>query len=287
MIATAGEEDKEEQQKRDDEAYLTWLLANVKEIAEMLKKLDPHRIKQIIQSYEHYRDHPAALHVPLDNEEAATITQLVGSERLEHIILLKSSAFIFASSILAPSQESVDFGAAMYRRFPLHGTWFSVIAVNETYLKTATKAMLRYMLEHELAQGEIYMDLAAQNVRTISSKMKGTIHEEARIQAMQWSCISSEEMAEERHLINDLSTHHPLVPVHFASASLFRYLAAHGKDLQRFGVVSRNETEQAMETPPEKLDEWANFAIKSFGIFLKELKKELTMTWSEYGITIV
>jgi hypothetical protein len=285
MIATAGE--NEEEQKRDDEAYLTWLLSNAKEIAETLKKLDPHRITQIIQSYEHYRDHPAVLHSPLDDEETATITQLVGSERLKNVLLLKSSAFIFAPSILAPSQESLDFGAAMYRRFPLHGTWFSVIAVNETYLKTATNSMLRYMLEHELAQGEIYTELSAHDVRNISSDMKAEIHEEARIKAMQWSCISSGEMAQERRLILDLSAHHPLVPVHFASASLFKYLEAHWKDLQQFGVVSRNETEQAMETSTEKLAEWADFAINSFGSFLKELKKELTMTGTEYGIAIV
>jgi hypothetical protein len=285
MIAT--EIGDEEPQKRDDEAYITWLLSTAKEIAESLKKLDPHRIKQIIQSYEQYRDHPAALHIPLDSEEEEAIKQLVGSDRLKDIILLKTSAFIFTPSILAPSQESLDFGTAMYRRFSLHGQWFSVIAVNETYLKNATKAMLRYMLEHELAQGEIYTDLAAHDVKNLSSDMKRTIHEEARIKAMQWSCISSEEMAQERHLIIDLTAHHPLVPVHFASASLFKYLEENWEDLQRFGCVSRNETEQAMETSTEKLAEWADFAINSFGSFLKELKKELTMTGTEYGIAIV
>ncbi len=285
MISTDGGD--EELRRRDDEAYIKWLQTKAEEISATLKKLDPYRINQIIKSYEQYLNHPAAMHVPLEDDEEERIKQLVGSDRLENIILLKTKAFIFAPSILAPTEDSLDYGAAMYRRFSLHGLWFSVIAMNEEYLKSATKNMLRYMLEHELAQGEIYAELAGHNVKSLSSEMKGVIHEDARRKAIQWSGISDREVEQESQLIIDLSAHHPLVPVHFASASLFKYLRENWEQVKQFGCVSQNETEKELERSMGKLDEWADSAIKSFKIFFKVLKREITMTGAEYGVVIV
>ncbi len=281
------EEGEEELRRKGDAEYIAWLQVEAKEIAAELKKLYPGRTNQIIKSYEKYLNHPAAMHVPLEYDEEETIERLIGKERLKNIILLKTEAVIFAPSILAPHMGSLDYGAAMYRRFSLHGLWFSVIAMNEEYLKSATKNMLRYMLEHELAQGEIYRDLTVNNVKTLSLELKGAIHEEARMKAIQWSCISTEEVEQERQLIIGLSALHPLVPVHFASASLFKYLEENWEEVTQFGVVSQNETEKELEMPMGKLAEWADSAIKSFKIFLKELKRELTMTGAEYGIEIV
>jgi len=285
MIST--EEGEEELRSRDDAEYVKWLQGGAKEIAETHKRLDPHRINQIIKTYEKYLEHPASMHVPLEGEEEETIRELIDNDRLKNIILLKTNVFIFAPSILAPSKSSLDYGTAMYRRFFLHGLWFSVIALNEAYLKSATKPMLRYMLEHELAQGEIYTDFALRNVKKISRDMKGVIHEDARMKAIQRSAISNVEVEEEKQLIIDLSAHHPLVPVHFASASLFRYLEENCEKVKQFGCVSQNETERELEIHSEKLAEWADFAINSFETFLKELKREMTMTGAEYGIVIV
>ena len=282
-----SEEGEEELRRRADAEYIAWLQVEAKEIAETLKKLYPGRINQIIKSYEKYLNHPASMHVPLEYDEKETIERLIGKERLKNIILLKTEAVIFAPSILAPHMGSLDYGAAMYRLFSLHGLWFSVIAMNEEYLNSATKNMLRYMLEHELAQGEIYAELAVQNIKSLSLELKGAIHEEARMKAIQWSCISSEEVEQERQLIIGLSALHPLVPVHFASASLFKYLEENWDTVKQFGVVSRNETEKELEIPIEQLAEWADSAINSFKIFLKELKSEITMTGAEYGIEIV
>lgn len=285
MIPTDGGD--EELRRRDDEAYIKWLQTKAEEISATLKKLDPYRINQIIKSYEKYLRHPASMHVPLEDDEEERIKQLVGSDRLENIILLKTKAFIFAPSILAPSEDCLDYGAAMYRRFSLHGLWFSVIAMNEAYLKSATKNMLRYMLEHELAQGEIYAELAGRNVKSLSSEMKGVIHEDARMKAIQRSDISDREVEQESQLIIDLSAHHPLVPVHFASASLFKYLTENWEQVKQFGLASQNETEEELEMSTEKLAEWAGSAIKSFKIFFKVLKREITMTGAEYGVVIV
>ena len=59
------------------------------------------------------------------------------------------------------------------------------------------------------------------------------------------------------------------------------------EQLKQFGCVSQNETEEELENSMEKLAEWADSAIKSFKIFFKELKREITMTGAEYGVEIV
>lgn len=280
-------EEEEELQRKYDAEYTAWLQIVAKEIAAMLKQLEPDRINKIIKFYEEYINNPASMHVPLERDEEETIEQLIGKERLKNIILLKTRALIFTPSIFTPYTSSLDYGVAMYRRFSLHGLWVSVIAVNEAYLKSATKPMLRYMLEHELAQGEIYRDFALQNIKTLSSEMKAVVHEEARMKAIQWSGISTEEVEHERHLILELSAQYPLVPVHLASASLFRYLEENREVVKRFGVASQTETEKELEIPTEKLAEWAEFGINAFKGFLKELKREVTMTGAEYGVEIV
>ncbi len=280
-------EGKEEIRKKYETEYVAWVQVAAKEIAATLKKLNPDKINQIIKFYEEYLDHPDSMHVPLESDETETIEQLIGQDRLKDIILLKTKALIFTPSILAPHAGSLDYGTAMYRRFSLHGLWLSVIALNEAYLKSATKTMLRYMLEHELAQGEIYADLAVQNIKSLSLEMKGVVHEEARMKAIQWSCISTEEVEQERQLIIDLSARHPVVPVHLASASIFKYLEENWKEVKQFGFASQNEAEKELEIPIEKLAEWADFGINAFKIFLKELKQEVTMTGAEYGIEII
>ena len=285
MIPSVVEE--EELRRHNDEAYSAWLRAAVEKIAATFKELDPHRITQIINWCDQYRERPVSLHVPLDADEEETIKRLIGSDRLRNITLLKTKALIFTPSVLAPQAGSLDFGTAMYRRYSLHGLWISVIAVNAAYLTAATESMLHYLLEHQLAQGEIYADLALHDVKELSTEMKSAVHEEALMKAIQWSDISPEEVERERQLIIALSTQHPLVPVHFASASLFKYIKENWATLEPYGVGSRNESEQALEIPLEDLAAWADSAIKFFTLFLTELKKELTMTGAEYGVEIV
>lgn len=285
---TSSEEGEEKwNRKRFEAEYIAWVENASNEIAETLKTLDVSKISEIIEFYEKSLGHPASMHQPLDSEEKQTVEELIGKDRLKGTIVLKTKALIFAPTILAPSTFPLDYGTAMHRRFFLHGLWFSVIALNEVYLESATEPMLRYMLEHELAQGEIYKELATQRIKILSSEMKGVVHEEARVKAIQRSAISAQELERERQLILNLSAQSPLVPTHFASASLFRYLAKNWEEVKRFGLPSQNEKEKELELSAEKFADWADFSCSSFKIFLKVLKQEITMTGAEYGIEIV
>jgi hypothetical protein len=278
---------EETNRKKYEAEYIAWVQAAAKEIAETLKKLNFNKIDQNIEFYEKSLEHPASMHSPLEKSEKEVIENLVGKKRVKNAILVKTKALIFAPTILAPSTFPLDYGTAMHRRFFLHGLWFSVIALNEVYLESATEPMLRYMLEHELAQGEIYKELATQSIKILSSEMKGVVHEEARVKAIQRSAISAQELERERQLILDLSAQSPLVPTHFASASLFRYLEKNWEEVKRFGLPSQNEKEKELELSAEKFADWADFSCSSFKIFLKVLKQEITMTGAEYGIEIV
>lgn len=282
----ASSEEEEIGEKYEAE-YVAWVQAAAKEIAATLKRLTPYKINEIVAFYEKSLKHPASMHFPLESEEEETIEELVGNNRLKNTILLKTKALIFAPSILAPSTSSLDYGTAMHRRFFLRGLWFSIIALNEAYIKSATEPMLRYMLEHELAQGDIYKELAALRIKIISSETKGVVHEEARVKAIQRSAISEDELERERQLILDLSAQFPQVPVHFASASLFKYLEDNWEEVKRFGLASKNEREKELELSAEKFADWADSSSDFFKTFLKELRKEITMTGAEYGIEIV
>jgi hypothetical protein len=267
--------------------YAAWLQLAAKEIAARLKKLDLERIIEVLRFYEASFDHPAALHAPLERAEQEMVERLVGKDRIKSFIFLKTRALIFASSILAPFTSSLDYGTAMHRRFFVHGLWFSIIAMNEAYFNLATAKMLRYMIEHEIALGEYYKKLTKRNVEVLTPVMNGAIHEEMRREAMIRSGISDEEVKEEQQLIVELSTHYPLVPVQFASASLIRYLEENWEEVKQFGVASENEREKELETSGEELAEWSDFYINAFKSFLKALKGELAMTGAEYGVEIV
>jgi hypothetical protein len=285
---TSSEEREETGNRKKFEAeYIAWVENAAKEIAETLKTLDVSKISEIIDFYEKKLILPASMHRPLDSEEKKTVEKLIGKDRLRDTIVLKNRALIFAPSILAPSTSSLDYGTAMHRRFFLRGLWFSVIALNEAYLTSATELMLKYMLEHELTQGEIYKELAEHQFKNIGSEIKGAVHEEARIKAIRRSAISEDEVERERQLILNLSTEYPVVPVQFASASLFRYLEEHWEEVKQFGVASQNETEKALEPRAHKFTDWADFARNAFEFFLKSLKREITMTGVEYGAGIV
>ena len=119
--------------------------------------------------------------------------------------------------------------------------------------------------------------------------MKGVVHEEARVKAIQRSAISAQELERERQLILDLSAHAPLVPTHFASASLFKYLEKNWEEVRRFGLPSQHEKEKELELlfSAEKFADWVDFSCSSFKIFLNVLKQEITMTGAEYGTEIV
>ncbi|MFZ2071923.1 MAG: hypothetical protein WAV32_10100 [Halobacteriota archaeon] len=262
-----------------------WIERAAREIADTLKNLRVNEIVEIIDFYEASINDPASMHMPLEPPEEGRIKRLAGKNQLKSIILLKTRALIFSPSILAPASGSLDYGTAMHRKFFINGLWFSIISLNEAYIESATEPMLRYMLEHELAQGKIYKELVAHSIKRLDSYMKRIVHEEAKVKAIRRSTISADDLERERLLILDLASKHPLVPPHFASVSLYKYLEAHWEDVKQFGLESQGEIEEELAT--------ANVAARmqssrnSFEAFLKALKRELTMTGAEYGIEIV
>ncbi|MGC9443640.1 MAG: hypothetical protein ACP5E9_01705 [Candidatus Methanospirareceae archaeon] len=284
---TSAEKQTEEQRSTEDAAYVTWLRTNAKTLAEIFKRLDPYRIQDLIRSYETYRDRPVSLYAPLRGAEERVFKKLAGSERLTKIFIVKMGAFVFAPSQLTPTSASVDLGTAMFRRFFIHGFWVSVIALNETFLIAATEHMLRYVLEHELAQREIYTEMAEYNLQNLTPDMRGVVHEEARVKAIKRSGISEDEVEQERQLIIELSGRHPVVPVHFASAALVRYLIANWAQLQQLGAASQTEMERELEGPTASLLERVQVGIELYGVFLRALKRELTMTGAELGVVLV
>lgn len=264
-----------------DAEYTAWLKSAAKEVAVTLKKLDFAHIKEIIAYYEEYREYPASMYALLEDNEEEMVKSLIDTDRIQYILLVKTKPIFFFPSILSPFTSSLDYGVAMYRRYPLHSLWFSVIALNESYLKSATESMLRYLLEHELTQGEI-VELARHRVKTLSPAMKGIIHEEARIKAIQRSGITLKEIKKEQALILELSAQLPMVPAHLASSSLFLFLERNWERVKQLGLPSTNEREK---NPNEKLG--IDLSLQAFGFFLKELKQELSMTGAEYGFEIM
>jgi hypothetical protein len=285
---TSSEEGEEKRNRKEFEAeYIAWIDNAAKEIAETLKTLDISKMREIIEFYDNIAGLPASMHQPLDSEEKQRVEELIGKDRLKDTIILKNSALIFAPSILVPSASSLDYGTAMHRRFFLRGLWFSIIALNEAYLESATELMLKYIFEHELTQGELYKELTEHQVENIGYEIKGAVHEEARIKAIGQSAISEDEVERERQLILSLATEYPVVPVQFASASLFIYLEENWEELKQFGVTSQNEKEKELEPEAQKIRHWVDFASDLFDLFLTSLKKEMTMTGVEYGAGIV
>ncbi|HDS46369.1 MAG TPA: hypothetical protein ENN68_09910 [Methanomicrobia archaeon] len=284
---TAAEKQTDEQRSTGDARYVAWLRANAKNLAEIFKRLDSYRIQYLIHRYETYRERPVSLYKSLSEEEERAIEKLAGTERLTKIIIVKLGAFIFAPSLITPAEASLDLGTAMFRRFFIHGAWVSVIALNETFLTAATEPMLRYVLEHELAQGEIYTEMAEYNLQNLSPDMRGVIHEEARMKAIKRSGISEDEVEQERQLIIELLGQHPVVPVHFASAALVTYLIANWAHMQQFGAASQTEMERELEVPTASLLERVSRGIELYGVFLRALKQELTMTGAEFGVAVV
>jgi len=262
-----------------------WLARAAGEVAEMLKKLEVNEIIKILDFYDVSLLNPASLHTPLAREEEELIKRLVGENRVKSTILLKTKALIFAPSILAPSPRYLDYGTAIHRRFFIRGTWFSIIALNEAYLTSASELMLRYMIEHELAQGELYKALSEQRVRSPDREMKRLIYEKARLRAIQQSGIEEDELEKERQLILELCSKYPVIPVHFASAALFIYLDKNWATVKQFGVPSKDDMEE--ELAKTNFSAWADSSLELFRLFLKELRKELAMTGAEYGVEIV
>ena len=306
-----GQEDL--RRRQFEREYLAWLKFSAREIAESLRRLSAERREEIFAFYERVLQEPEKMHSPLSLDERKRLERILsggvragaevaeiaevaaeavevresmrGAERLRSIVLLKTPAVVFAHAIF-PASSFFDVGVAMHRRFFVRGRWFAVISLNASYLEIASDAMLRYMLEHELIQGEMYEELARMNVRHLSPELKGAYHEAARIEAIRRTGISEEEVRSEEELIRELSLKAPIVPTAFASSSIYLHILRNYEAFEKFGWESRDEIEREWERNSLEFASWIDFSVHSFGVFVSELKR-LVRSAGEFAVEFV
>jgi len=315
-----GIEDLEEQEdlrrRQFEREYLAWLKFSAREIAESLRRLSAERREEIFAFYEMVLREPEKMHSPLSSDERKRLERILGggvragagaevaevaevdaaeaveervsmrgAGRLRSIVLLKTPAVVFAHAIF-PASSFFDVGVAMHRRFFVSGRWFAVISLNASYLEIASDAMLRYLLEHELIQGEMYEELARMNVRHLSPELKGAYHEAARLEAIRRTRISEEEVRSEEEIIRELSLKEPLVPTGFAASSIYLHLLRNYEALKHFGWESRDDMEREWERLSHEFASWIEFSVHSFGVFVSELKR-LVRSAGEFSVEFV
>ena len=313
-----GQEDL--RRRQFEREYLAWLKFSAREIAESLRRLSAERREEIFAFYEMVLREPEKMHSPLSSDERKRLERILGggvragagagenaatnveaevaaeeaveeresmrgAERLRSIVLLKTPAVVFAHAIF-PASSFFDVGVAMHRRFFVGGRWFAVISLNASYLEIASDAMLRYLLEHELIQGEMYEELARMNVRHLSPELKGAYHEAARLEAIRRTRISEEEVRSEEEIIRELSLKEPLVPTGFAASSIYLHLLRNYEALRHFGWESRDDMEREWERLSHEFASWIEFSVHSFGVFVSELKR-LVRSAGEFSVEFV
>jgi len=308
------EEQEDLRRRQFEREYLAWLKFSAREIAESLRRLSAERREEIFAFYEMVLREPEKMHSPLSTDERKRLERILGGgvragagavaevaevaaeaveerasmrggERLRSIVLLKTPAVVFAHAIF-PASSFFDVGVAMHRRFFVGGRWFAVISLNASYLEIASDAMLRYLLEHELIQGEMYEELARMNVRHLSPELKGAYHEAARLEAIRRTRISEEEVRSEEEIIRELSLKEPLVPTGFAASSIYLHLLRNYEALRHFGWESRDDMEREWERLSHEFASWIEFSVHSFGVFVSELKR-LVRSADEFSVEFV
>ena len=296
------EEQEELRRRQFEREYLAWLKFSAREIAESLKRLGAERREEIFAFYERVLREPEKMHSPLSSDERKRLERILGGgargehasvsasevateEGLRSVVLLKTPAVVFAHAIF-PASSFFDVGVAMHRRFFVGGRWFAVISLNASYLEIASDAMLRYLLEHELIQGEMYEELARMNVRHLSPELKGAYHEAARLEAIRRTRISEEEVRSEEEIIRELSLKEPLVPTGFAASSIYLHLLRNYEALRHFGWESRDDIEREWERLSHEFASWIEFSVHSFGVFVSELKR-LVRSAGEFSVEFV
>jgi len=295
-----GQEDL--RRRQFEREYLAWLKFSAREIAESLRRLSAERREEIFAFYERVLQEPEKMHSPLSSDERKRLERILGGgargehasvsasevateEGLRSVVLLKTPAVVFAHAIF-PASSFFDVGVAMHRRFFVGGRWFAVISLNASYLEIASDAMLRYLLEHELIQGEMYEELARMNVRHLSPELKGAYHEAARLEAIRRTRISEEEVRSEEEIIRELSLKEPLVPTGFAASSIYLHLLRNYEALKHFGWESRDNMEREWERLSHEFASWIEFSVHSFGVFVIELKR-LVRSAGEFSVEFV
>ncbi|MDP3104228.1 MAG: hypothetical protein Q8M95_06435 [Candidatus Methanoperedens sp.] len=265
---------KQLSKKEFEEDYKLWIQSASKDIAFSLNQLKPHEIKKIIARSEQYLEEPGTVY---------TTDGLEGARKSvpDNIILLSTDAVVFSQSIFVRMASVFDYAVALNRRYYL-GSWYSIITLNRKYLEEASENMLRFTIQHELLQKEIYEANIRNEARKFTPEEKKNISDETLKRAIEKSGITREEIGLEQALMLNISHNSPLIPKPFAETALYWYIESHLDELKCLGEPSMNEKEDALG---KKLNadfkEWIDFSAGVYKLFLSEVKKELNYT--DYG----
>jgi hypothetical protein len=142
--------------------------------------------------------------------------------------------------------------------------------------------MLKYTIEHELLQKEIYEENMRNGARKFSPQEKRKISDETLTKAIEKSGITKKELVKEKELMLKISSISPLIPKPFAETALYWHINKNREELKPYGTPSRTKKEESMG---KKLNadfkRWINFSTNTYKIFLLDVKKELN--YMDYG----
>lgn len=258
-----------------EESYTLWIRSAAKDIAFALNQLKPEETRKIIALNEQYLKEPESVYGTDGLKKAQGLAP-------GGILLLFTDAVVFSQSIFLRMPSIFDYAVAMNRRYYL-GSWYSIITLNRAYVKEASETMLRYTLEHELLQKEIYEEaLMGTGQKKFTPEEKRKISDETLKLAVEKTGITPDELERENRLMLRVSYTSPLLPKPFAEAALYWYMEKNLDEFRGYGKASRAEKEDELgKKLNNDFKEWLDFSVSTYRLFLEDVKKELN--YSDYG----
>lgn len=257
-----------------EKEYTFWIQSAAKDIAFSLNQLGPGLRKDILIKNEQYMREPESVYGDTGLETARRFVP-------ENILLLSTDAVVFSQSIFVRMSGVFDYAVALNRRYYL-GSWYSIITLNTMYLKEASEVMLRYTLEHELLQKEIYEENIRSGVRKFTPEEKKKISDDALNKAIEKSGITPEEISREKQLMLEISSISPLIPKPFAETALYWYVEKNLDELKHLGEPSKSEKEDKIgKKLNSDFKEWLDFSTNIYKMFLTDIKSE--MNYRDYS----
>lgn len=267
-----------------EQHYRRWITLVASDIALPMRNAERSVIEAVINRCEQYRRDPPSMYTAIPDDLRARLERLVGSYRMQGILLLSTDMVAFSPSIFMQRQNILDYAIAMNRRFFFRIYWFPIIVINQAFIEQADERMLHFLFEHELIQNEMYTEhVTAHGCRPLNFDEKRAIDGQALQQAIERSGITQEEHIREHELMQEISMSAPPVPKTFAETSLFEYLDRHWEEIKDLGVKGETESEAEFEAMVAQEHGWIDFSHEIYGLFLTELKRKLDVTYHEYG----
>lgn len=258
----------------DERRFTNWARMAASTIAVALRDLDPSQREKTLNAYRSYRDQPPSMFTSIGEGAQRRLEDLVGGERLRGVVLVALEPLAITPTL--QPLDSFDFVTALNRRFYVGGVWFSILALNGQYLKDASDSILRYILLHELVQGEIYRGMAERGVKAVSLGERDSVHLKAQRETLEQLRLTDRNLTEERGLLRAIFPLKPAVPALFVTAALYLYLENNLRDLKECGAPSVHQYERDLEQYfatefPQTLD----LQRRVYAEFVNSLEKNL------------